>query len=164
MCRSCMGSGIIKHSTVGLFVKSQPPPCCFFKPCDIASSLSKHWELLWILSTCTFWASPPRCQLPWVPSTHRGGDVLMATWDNFIWNTFLSYRLVAVKSPIMPNPTSGALSSLLGSGSEGRKALGETKALEGEGDIQLWIQLYVISFFLSPQSVYRARGHEQDKL
>lgn len=46
----------------------------------------------------------------------------------------------------MPNPTSGALSSLLGSGTEGRKALG-TRKRRG-GDLQLWIQLYIISFFL----------------
>lgn len=37
---------------------------------------------------------------------------------------------MAVKSPIMPNPTSGVLSSLLGSGSEGWKALVE-KRMEG---------------------------------
>lgn len=47
-------------------------------------------------------------------------------------------RPVAVKSPFMPSPTSGALSSLLVSGSEGRKALGETKdcsqAIESEGE------------------------------
>lgn len=39
-----------------------PYPCCFSNPCDIASSLNKHWKLLWRSEFCQHALFRPPCQ------------------------------------------------------------------------------------------------------
>lgn len=84
-----------------------------------------------------------------------GGNVIMAVWHNFIWNTSLPSRLVAVKSP--PRAQSYQRCAELptgvrewGSEGCGGKRRTHNPAIEKEegGNIQLWIQLYIIFFLV----------------
>lgn len=151
-CWSCMAPGSIKCSTVDPFVKISVPSCC---SCDTASGRANircYCGGENFVNMHFFLASLPVWQLPRVPSTPQGAHVIMAMWDNFIWNTSLLSRPVAVKSPFMPNPTSGAPSPLPGSGTEGWKALGEAEDCSSGRSC--------ISSVFSLQSVCRVWGHD----
>lgn len=180
VCRSRMASGIIKPSTVGLFVKiSTAPPCCFFKPCDIASSRSKHWELLWseVNFFCQHALFGPPCQAissPEFPALTRGRCYNAHVGQFYMKHIFFLGRLVAVKAPIASNPSSAARSSPLGSGSESRKALGVggwgvEAGLIGKNPKGRWAyscgSSCTSSFFSPHLKVFTEQvGHEQDML
>ena len=112
-----------------------------------------------------FLASLPGCQLPWVPSTHQGGDVIMAMWDNFIWNTSLPSSPVAVKSPFICPILPAVLSApYWGQGLRVGRLRGETedwqrryRRWKGRGHTAVDPAVYHLSFF-PPSKYLQSKG------